>query len=62
MQLAMKAVPYHKDFLHLLGSLGTGDGESQVIEDMAVFASSLQEIITILNRFYHENNLEMSPE
>ena len=61
MQLAMKAVPYHCDFLKLLGSLGTDEGERQVIADMAVFAASLGEIVHILNQFYQQHNLDPLP-
>jgi hypothetical protein len=55
----MRAVPYHKDFLKVLGSLGTDEGERQVTADMAVFAASLGEIVHILNQFYHQHNLEL---
>ena len=61
LQLAMKAVPYHKDFLKLLGSLMTDEGERQVTADMAVFAASLGEIVLILNQFYQEHNLDPLP-
>lgn len=57
----MKAVPYHKDFLKLLGSLTTDEGERQVTADMAVFAASLGEIVLILNQFYREHNLDPLP-
>lgn len=61
-QLAMKAVPYHKDFLKVLGSLGTDEGERQVIADMAVFAASLGEIVLILNQFYSKHGLDPLPQ
>lgn len=61
LQLAMRAVPYHKDFLKVLGSLGTDEGERQVTADMAVFAASLGEIVLILNQFYHRCNLDPLP-
>lgn len=57
----MKAVPYHKDFLQMLGSLGTDEGEQQVTADMAVFAASLGELVQILNQFYHEHHLDPLP-
>lgn len=59
--LAMRAVPYHKDFLKVLGSLGTEEGERQVTADMAAFAASLGEIVLILNQFYHKYNLDPLP-
>ena len=58
----MKAVPYHKDFLRVLGSLGTDEGERQVTADMAVFAASLGEIVLILNQFYAVHKLDPSPD
>ena len=60
-QLAMKAVPYHRDFLRVLGSLGTEEGERQVTADMAAFAASLGEIVLILNHFYQHHNLDPPP-
>ena len=57
-QLAMKAVPYHKDFLKYLGSDGTADGDDQVTQDMAQFADSLGVLVTIINVFYQEHNLD----
>ena len=59
MQLAMKAVPYHKDFLKYLGSDGTAGGDDQVIQDMAQFADNLEVIVTIINLFYQQHNLEL---
>ena len=58
MQLAMKAVPYHKDFLKYLGSNGTAGGDDQVIQDMAQFADSLGVIITLITLFYQQHNLD----
>lgn len=59
MQLAMKAVPYHKDFLKYLGSDGSAGGDDQVIQDMAQFADSLEVIVTIINLFYQQHNLDV---
>lgn len=59
MQLAMKAVPYHKDFLEYLGSDGSAGGDDQVIQDMAQFADSLEVIVTIINLFYQQHNLDV---
>lgn len=59
MQLAMKAVPYHKDFLKYLGSDGSAGGDDQVIQDMAQFADSLEVIVTIINLFYQHHNLDV---
>ncbi len=61
-QLAMKAVPYYQDLLKLLGSLGTDEGERQVLLDMAVFSASLGELVAILNDFYQLHNLENEPQ
>ena len=57
----MKAVPYHRDFLRVLGSLETDEGERQVTADMAVFAASLGEIVQILNKFYQGHHLDPLP-
>jgi len=57
----MKAVPYHQELLRLLGSLETAEGERQVLLDMAVFAASLKELVTILNDFYQQHQLETCP-
>ena len=54
----MKAVPYHKDFLKYLGSDGTAGGDDQVTQDMAQFSSSLGVLVTIINLFYQEHNLD----
>ncbi len=58
----MKAVPYHRDFLRVLGSLGTDEGEQQVTADMAAFSASLREIVLILNTFYQKHGLDPSPD
>ena len=57
----MKAVPYHKDFLKYLGSDGTVDGDEQVTQDMAQFADNLGVLVTIINLFYQEHNLDTPP-
>ena len=57
-QLAMKAVPYHKDFLKYLGSDGTAGGDDQVTQDMAQFADSLGILVTIITLLYQEHNLD----
>ena len=62
LQLAMKAVPYYKELLHLLGSLDTDEGERQVLLDMKVFSACLGELVTILNDFYTLHNLETEPQ
>ena len=53
----MKAVPYHNDFLKCLGSDGSADGDEQVIQDMAQFAGNLGVIVTLINLFYQQHNL-----
>jgi len=62
LQLAMKAVPYHKDFLVTLGSNSSPEGNNAVIQDMASFAQSLGEIVNILNDFYHHHKLDSPAE
>ena len=61
-QLAVKAVPYHKDFLATLGSDRSPEGDGAVLQDMAQFAHSLGEIISILNKFYYHHKLDSPPE
>ena len=41
LQMAVRAVPYHKDFLVLLGSDGSAEGNAAVTVHMAHFARSL---------------------
>lgn len=57
----MRAVPYHKDFLILLGSDGTADSNAAVTVHMADFARSLGEIINIINHFYQMHRLDNTP-
>ena len=57
-QLAMKAVPYHKDFLAMMGSERTEDGERQITRDMAHFAHCLGEIVDLLNILYKRHDLD----
>ncbi len=61
-QLAVKAVPYRQDFLVVLGSDGSLEGEEAVIADMLSFAHSLGQINNILNGFYQKQNLDTPPE
>ncbi|CAI8021093.1 Pleckstrin homology domain-containing family A member 8 [Geodia barretti] len=59
--MAVRAVPYHKDFLVLLGSDGTADGNAAVTVHMADFARSLGEINSIINLFYQSHELDIPP-
>lgn len=47
----MKAVPYHADFLAILGSDGTEESIRQVTQDITEFAQNLGEICVILDEF-----------
>ena len=60
-QVAVRAVPYHKDFLTLLGSDGTADGNAAITVHMADFARSLGVINDIINQFYQSNRLDATP-
>ena len=61
LQMAVRAVPYHKDFLALLGSDGTAEGNAAITVHMADFARSLGEINNIINQFYQSHGLDTSP-
>ena len=61
LQMAVRAVPYHKDFLVLLGSDGTADGNAAVTVHMADFARSVGEINSIINLFYQSHELDIPP-
>lgn len=61
LQVAVRAVPYHKDFLVLLGSDGTADSNAAITVHMADFSRSLGEINSIINQFYQLHRLETSP-
>ena len=49
-QLAMKAVPYRKDFIQ---KLGNGQDESVVISEMKAFVDELKSTFDVLTDFYH---------
>ena len=57
----MRAVPYHKDFLAVLGSDGTADSNTAITVHMANFARSLGEINNIINQFYQSHRLDTTP-
>ena len=59
--MAVRAVPYHKDFLMLLGSDGTAEGNTAVTVHMANFARALGVIIDIINQFYQSHGLDPPP-
>ena len=61
-QLAVKAVPYRQDFLVILGSDGSLEGEEAVVADMLAFSHSLGQINIILNQFYQKHGLDTLPE
>ena len=61
LQVAVRAVPYHKDFLVVLGSDGTADSNAAITVHMADFARSLGEINAIINQFYQSHRLETTP-
>ena len=60
-QVAVRAVPYHNNFLTMLGSDGTPDGNAAVTVHMADFARSLGEINDIINQFYQLHKLDTTP-
>ena len=60
--MAVRAVPYHKDFLVLLGSDGSADENAAVTVHMADFARSLGEINRIINQFYQAHKLDTPPD
>ena len=59
--MAVRAVPYHKDFLVLLGSDGSAEGNAAVTVHMADFARSLGVINDIINQFYQTHTLDTPP-
>ena len=61
LQMAVRAVPYHKDFLVLLGSDGSAEGNAAVTVHMADFARSLGVINDIINQFYQTHTLDTPP-
>lgn len=60
-QVAVRAVPYHKDFLALLGSDGSADSNAAITVHMGDFARSLEVIIHVINQFYQSHKLDTTP-
>ena len=57
--MAVKAVPYWKDFVKALGSTDSGVApESDVLHDIKEFTDTLNRLIDRINRFYAVNNLD----
>ena len=52
------AIPYHLDFMVLLGSDRSDESVQQVIQDMGIFAQNLGEICVILDQFLVRKNIE----
>ena len=58
-KMAVKAVPYWKDFVQALGSTDTGVApEPDVLHDIKEFTDTLTPIIDKINQFYAENKLD----
>ena len=57
-QLATMAIPYHLDFMVLLGSDRSDESVQQVVQDMGIFAQNLREICVILDQFLVRKNIE----
>ncbi|XP_046841482.1 glycolipid transfer protein-like isoform X3 [Xenia sp. Carnegie-2017] len=53
--LAMKAVPYRKDFIK---KLGNGLDESDVLTEMRVFVNELKSTFDVITEFYSDSRLE----
>lgn len=49
----MKAVPYHDQFINLLGS-----SEEAVLEDMQQFSDSLQRLLVVIKKLYTDQKLD----
>ena len=57
--MAVKAVPYWKDFVKALGSTDSGVApETDVLHDIQEFTDTLTPIIDKINQFYAENKLD----
>ncbi len=57
--MAVKAVPYWKDFVKALGSTDSGVApESDVLHDIKEFTDTLNRLIDRINKFYAVNNLD----
>jgi hypothetical protein len=57
--MAVKAVPYWKDFVKALGSTDSGVApESDVLHDIKEFTDTLSSLIDRINEFYALNNLD----
>jgi hypothetical protein len=57
--MAVKAVPYWKDFVKALGSTDSGVApESDVLHDIKEFTDTLSSLIDRINKFYALNNLD----
>ena len=57
--MAVKAVPYWKDFVKALGSTDSGVApEPDVLHDIKDFTDTLTPLIDRINEFYAINNLD----
>ena len=57
--MAVKAVPYWKDFVKALGSTDSGIApEPDVLHDIKEFTNTLSPLIERINKFYAINNLD----
>eukprot|EP00118_Oscarella_pearsei_P011825 m.82460 g.82460 ORF g.82460 m.82460 type:complete len:677 (+) comp36292_c0_seq5:1162-3192(+) len=55
--LAVKAVPYRKDFMKTLG-MPEGETEDQVVQDAVSMANALGDILAAVNLYYQKHNLD----
>lgn len=58
LQIAAKAVPYHANFMKLLGSDGTPEYDQAVLDDMSLLSKSLEKLTTILKETYELYELD----
>ena len=59
-KMAVKAVPYWKDFVKALGTTSSGvASESDVLIDMRQFTETLGELIRRINEFYSVHKLDV---
>ena len=52
-------MPYHDNFLVMLGSDGSPEAGQAVVYEMRTFARSLGAITLVLNQFYQKHKLDL---
>ena len=61
LQLAVKAVPYRKDFIAQVGTTGMSDAptpENEVVEEMKSCVAALGRLVNVLCQFYKRHKLD----